>query len=1313
MPLRRQHLAFDLAIIPLLALLVLCIFSVPAQAATNPLYVISDTAGGGDCVSIGSWNSTTRTCTLSGDITVGPDFDAGIAITSPNVTLDGNNHALTGQGSGTTNPVGVEASVASGNILSVTVKNLSASGFDSGLTFYNCSTCTVTNNTFSGNGYGMQFYRTVNSIVSGNTTNDNSIYSYPITGIYLSESSGNDISGNYAAGNGTNIELVNFSDGNTISGNVFNSSLNLSGDPGGGTGLSLSQSSSNVIINNVASFNGYGLQLTAGSNSNLVRWNNISSNYIYGLAIDSSDENEVYNNNFIDNNVQSVSSGTGNIFSKIAPTGGNYWSNWTAPDANYDGFVDNTYDFSGGSDALPWATQYAWLDSTAPVTTDNAPTAWGNTDVTVDLSCVDSPYITSCAATFFSIDNGAIQTGTHAFVEGEGDHTLEYHSVDLAGNVETSQTAHVKIDKTGTSITGITPAGISNTIPAYVEADYADTLSGAAAPITGTMDGITALTNCVTTSSTHLRCDAPGAVADGLHTFFINMGDNAGNTGSGSVSWRLDTTTPEISNMIPLAGSITGNTLAVIAYDYSDSGSGMSWPDDVYIMIDGQSSKTLASLGQGTNTITATGFSFEPNASGALSDGVHTVSLYACDLAGNCVDGVNEPPPDPLAIWTFTVDTAGPTISNIQPGGYYVTSSGPTIEADLADSVSGVHAGSTTITLDGQVLTGCTRTAAHVSCPSSGLAQGNHDLEIIAYDLTGNSANIASAFFVDTVAPGISGLQPAGTISTSSANVSATLSDPAAGSGVDAGGTTVSLDSQALAGCTFSATDFTCPVSGLAEGNHTISVNIRDGAGNTATANGDFVVSFPVVTRDYYWARYDSAGNSDYMILGNPPGSGLNLKFDLFIGGQQKDISGSSEDSSFTGEALPGQSLTPSFPGLPASGPVKAVSTTGDKAIASQRILWKNKYFEEVPGTESSQLSSNYLWTWYDELSPGFSQDEVIVVNPTSDLVRVDLSFMDVSGAEPVAVNDFEDLQPAGSPGGGDSRSFRYHGKMGGPVEVKAYVSTSGSSWDNPADRRNIIATQRVIKDQGLPTEHLSEVRGTPADKLSSRYLWTWYDWNSPGAQNYILAYNPGPDTVKVYVSFTDESSGLPVTAEKELSPGDAPWTPFFPGMKGGPVEVRAESTTVDTDGISGMDPREIIASQRSVWTTFFEEVPGVPYDSLSNRYLWTWYDWKSPGSQNWVMVANPNSESVDIKISFTDQENGDIGGDPTTLLAAGSTGSLNYFTYIGKMGGPVEVKAYRHGGNWDTVSDRRSVISSQRVLWNGQFNETLGTVID
>jgi hypothetical protein len=49
---------------------------------------------------------------------------------------------------------------------------------------------------------------------------------------------------------------------------------------------------------------------------------------------------------------------------------------------------------------------------------------------------------------------------------------------------------------------------------------------------------------------------------------------------------------------------------------------------------------------------------------------------------------------------------------------------------------------------------------------------------------------------------------------------------------------------------------------------------------------------------------------------------------------------------------------------------------------------------------------------------------------------------------------------------------------------------------------------------------------------------------------------------------------------------------------------------------------------------------------------------------------------------------------------------------FSGKMGGPVEVKAWVQGGSWDTPSDRRPVIATQRSLWGGfSFDEVPGVV--
>ncbi|MCJ8011525.1 hypothetical protein MUG84_07150 [Paenibacillus sp. KQZ6P-2] len=56
------------------------------------------------------------------------------------------------------------------------------------------------------------------------------------------------------------------------------------------------------------------------------------------------------------------------------------------------------------------------------------------------------------ANTYYTVDDGAEQTGTTVVLSDEGDHKLVYWSVDRAGNVEERRTAAIMIDKTAPAI---------------------------------------------------------------------------------------------------------------------------------------------------------------------------------------------------------------------------------------------------------------------------------------------------------------------------------------------------------------------------------------------------------------------------------------------------------------------------------------------------------------------------------------------------------------------------------------------------------------------------------------------------------------------------------------------------------------------------------------------------------------------------------------------------------------------------------------------------------------------------------------------
>ncbi len=410
--------------------------------------------------------------------------------------------------------------------------------------------------------------------------------------------------------------------------------------------------------------------------------------------------------------------------------------------------------------------------------------------------------------------------------------------------------------------------------------------------------------------------------------------------------------------------------------------------------------------------------------------------------------------------------------------------------------------------------------------------------------------------------------------------------------------------------------------------------------------------------KNYYWTWYDNVGMRNWVLMANPAGR-PNLSFNLTIAGKPYGLSMAAGNA--PGVVQAGKTLTAIYPGI-IGGPVKVTSKTGDSAVVSQRSLMGNS-FEEVLGTDADTLSNHFFWTWYDQQSPGFT-NWVLVANPSAtEAVHVEISI----AGKLISQND---IAP------GQRWTPTFPGKIGGPVEVKAYLK--GGTWaGNP---RDVIASQRVLSNFGTA---FNEVPGIPSRELKSDYLWTWYDNASPGATDWVLIANAGFDhsgnpqgTVTTHVKI-----GNTVVGTYHVGAGQRV-TPTFPGVMGGPVEVWTDSG-------------DVIASQRTTWGPSFEEVPGYGKDALASDYNWTWYDMQSPGAANWILIANPNGSPVTYTIK--------IGG----VVPPGGTGIIPAYgrvtpTFPGKMNGPVEVSST--GG---------VVMASQRVTWNGYFNEVLGTVLN
>ncbi len=88
------------------------------------------------------------------------------------------------------------------------------------------------------------------------------------------------------------------------------------------------------------------------------------------------------------------------------------------------------------------------VDTIDPETTDNAPTGWQTSSVDVTLTCSDIGG-SGCNTIYYKINGGATQTYSATItISTDGEHILEYWSVDNAGNEEAHKTANIKIDAT-------------------------------------------------------------------------------------------------------------------------------------------------------------------------------------------------------------------------------------------------------------------------------------------------------------------------------------------------------------------------------------------------------------------------------------------------------------------------------------------------------------------------------------------------------------------------------------------------------------------------------------------------------------------------------------------------------------------------------------------------------------------------------------------------------------------------------------------------------------------------------------------------
>ena len=291
-----------------------------------------------------------------------------------------------------------------------TISDNNASESRCGIYLRYSSNCTLENNIASSNeNYGIGLGSSSNCVITNNTaSNENS-------GICLSSSS--------------NCVLTN----NTASSNHGNDGICLS-----------SSSSNNTITGNNVSNNWNGIRLTSTSINNNIKENTISGNTNYGMYLDWAGDNEIYHNNFIDNNKQAYDHHGFNEWDKGSIIGGNYWSDHSCSGNPSDGTEPYTgIDTNVGAvDNYPFEYPDGWVSiimNLHNISYEQTYIYWTWTDPADESFSKVMVYLDGI---FKANVTKGVQSYNATGLAPDTEHTLSTRTVDTAGNIDESWINH-------------------------------------------------------------------------------------------------------------------------------------------------------------------------------------------------------------------------------------------------------------------------------------------------------------------------------------------------------------------------------------------------------------------------------------------------------------------------------------------------------------------------------------------------------------------------------------------------------------------------------------------------------------------------------------------------------------------------------------------------------------------------------------------------------------------------------------------------------------------------------------------------------
>ena len=375
-------------------------------------------------------------------------------------------------------------------------------------------------------------------------------------------------------------------------------------------------------------------------------------------------------------------------------------------------------------------------------------------------------------------DTTGSATGTFSYDAEAGDGSYEFSTVavDKAGNREAlpaAADAVVMVDTTKPVVAIDAPpsdAWVKSAVPTFQ--GTAGTATGDHDTVTvEVFDGASAIGEPLQTLTTQpdpstgaWSVPASSALAAGAYTVRASQDDAAGNTGSASHTFRVDTAAPTLATLTPGAGDVLNDTTP------SFSGTaGVADGDQPTVIVrvfagafDDQGLPVGMPVQAREATPDASGV-FSVDANPTLAQGTYTVQAYQDDAAGN--QGKSAP-------HTFTIDSEAPTVTLVHPAGGSVTNdTTPTLDG-VAGTAPGDDANVTVEIYDGSDASGTpAQTLEAPRDPSSGewsvtpgsaLVEGEHTIRAAQSDAADNvDRSEPHTVTVDTTPPTVVLDQPA------------------------------------------------------------------------------------------------------------------------------------------------------------------------------------------------------------------------------------------------------------------------------------------------------------------------------------------------------------------------------------------------------------------------------------------------------------------------------------------------------------------------------------------------------------------------